>query len=637
MKRKKFPIWIIIILLLFLLIAGGIFAVRVANEKKKDKGDIIVKDNVHTITEGSEFENALSDVSENQLVFDKNLKYKKGDIIVAGITDEARDGFIRKVVKVEKKGNKYIVETEPAFLTDVFEKAHIVRRIRLTEDGAEEDNRSAPQAEARNRSDTFQNVSTAEKNDNYSVMNLSYTENKEGEDKDLGAAFYASFEENINDITTISGEAGFNIWLELKLDIENKEIVFGLVAKNETGAKMELICSQEMEREIERTVFQKRLPRYQFEVSGVPIVLTNEIETVLGAGAEMEGSVGISFDVASQNAYGFVYDSKKRKVSEIKEDKSDTSGLDWNTSLQVTGTGTADVSLHLITKLYGCTGVDMGIGVQGKATGEAKLSGKPDLGGYAGRLELSIAPKLEGTLVVEVPVIDGKLKQQELFEQELKPFWKEEWKSSHDWKSDLEWTGTGEKWKSYVTRYGEVNAVTCPTFQFDVPRGWDITTEEVDTDFTQAFDEHIVISNERGVTVSYYDCKDRVGGASRTMLKGSVTKVADSEFAPSYPAGTNTDFSGLGKFCVAKIEVNESLSIGLDSDYQKIDDITFYAVVPESYIGEREFVGQAGYIDEFSFEYPSPYAFIAESPNGGFTQKEEKQVVEILESFTEAK
>lgn len=163
MKRKKFPIWIIIILLLFLLIAGGIFAVRVANEKKKDKGDIIVKDNVHAITEGSEFENALSDVSENQLVFDKNLKYKKGDIIVAGITDEARDGFIRKVVKVEKKGNKYIVETKPAFLTDVFEKAHIVRRIRLTEDGAEEDNRSAPQAEARNRSDMFQNVSTAEK------------------------------------------------------------------------------------------------------------------------------------------------------------------------------------------------------------------------------------------------------------------------------------------------------------------------------------------------------------------------------------------------------------------------------------------------------------------------------------------
>ena len=635
MKRKKFPIWIMIILLLLLLIAGGIFAVKAVNEKKKDTGDVIVKDNVYTITEGNELEDALLDVTENQLVFNKNLKYKEGDVIVAGIIDETRDGFIRKVIKTEEKDDKYIVETEPAFLTDVFEKAHIVKTIRLTEEGVEEDNISAPQAEARNRSDTFQNVSKAEKNDNYSVMKLSHTENKEGEDKDLGAAFYTSFEENINDITTISGEAGFNIWLELKLDIENEEIVFGLVAKNETGAKMELICSQEMEREIERTVFQKRLPRYQFKVSGVPIVLTNEIETVLGAGAEMEGSVGTSFDVASQNAYGFVYDSRKGKVSEIKEDKSDTSGLDWTTSLQVTGTGTADVSLHLITKLYGCTGVDMGIGVQGKTTGEVKLSGKPDIGGYAGRLELSIAPKIEGTLVVEVPVIDDKLTEQELFEQELKPFWKEEWKSSHDWKSDLEWTGTGKKWKSYITRYGEVNAVTCPTFQFDIPRGWNITTEEVDTDMTGVFDEHVVITNERGATVSYYDCTGELGGDSRVMLKGKITKVADSNFIPSYVQAE--DFSNLGKFIVAKVEIVGELWMDSDSDYEEVDGATFYAVVPETYIGEREFVGQAGNIDEFSFDYPSPYAFIAEAPNGEFTQKEEKQVVEILESFTEAK
>ena len=634
MKRKKFPIWIMIILLLLLLIAWGIFAVKAVNEKKKDTGDVIVKDNVYTITEGNELEDALLDVTENQLVFNKNLKYKEGDVIVAGIIDETRDGFIRKVIKTEEKDDKYIVETEPAFLTDVFEKAHIVKTIRLTEEGVEEDNISAPQAEARNRSDTFQNVSKAEKNDNYSVMKLSHTENKEGEDKDLGAAFYTSFEENINDITTISGEAGFNIWLELKLDIENEEIVFGLVAKNETGAKMELICSQEMEREIERTVFQKRLPRYQFKVSGVPIVLTNEIETVLGAGAEMEGSVGTSFDVASQNAYGFVYDSRKGKVSEIKEDKSDTSGLDWTTSLQVTGTGTADVSLHLITKLYGCTGVDMGIGVQGKTTGEVKLSGKPDIGGYAGRLELSIAPKIEGTLVVEVPVIDDKLTEQELFEQELKPFWKEEWKSSHDWKSDLEWTGTGKKWKSYITRYGEVNAVTCPTFQFDIPRGWNITTEEVDTDMTGVFDEHVVITNERGATVSYYDCTGELGGDSRVMLKGKITKVADSNFIPSYVQAE--DFSNLGKFIVAKVEIVGELWMDSDSDYEEVDGATFYAVVPETYIGEREFVGQAGNIDEFSFDYPSPYAFIAEAPNGEFTQKEEKQVVEILESFTEA-
>lgn len=630
MKRKKFPIWIIIVIVLLISIAGVVVAVKNGNEKKKNTGDIIVKDNVYTITEGSEFEDALSDVSENQLVFDKNLKYKEGDVIVAGIIDEARDGFIRKVIKTEKKDNKYIVETEPAFLTDVFEKAHIVRKIRLTENGVKEDNVNEPQAEARYRSDTFQKVSTAEKNDNYSVMQLSNTENKEEEDKDLGASFYTSFEENINDITTISGEAGFNIWLELKLDIENGEIIFGLVAKNETGAKMQLMCSEEMEQAIERVVFQKRLPRYQFEVSGVPIVLTNEIETVLGAGAEMEGSVGIGFDASSQNAYGFVYDSRKGKVSEIKENKSDTSGVQWNTNLQVTGTGTADVSLHLITKLYGCTGVDMGIGVQGKITGEAKLSAKPDIGGYAGRLELSIAPKVDGTLVVEVPVIDEKLTEQELFEKELKPFWTKEWKSSNEWKADLEWTGTGEKGKTYITRYGEVNTITYPAFQFDIPFGWEVTTEEVTTD-----EEIVTISNNRGVKITYSHLSipvgdETVGGSAVLMLRVEATKEAESSFEPGYVQAT--DHSGLGNFVVAKLKVTGELDMMNDTDFKDVDGKVSYAVIPESQLGVDEDV-RGPYCAEYGFNYSGGISFIAEAPEDGFTKKEEKQVVEILKSF----
>lgn len=631
MKRKKFPIGVILILLLLLLIAGGIFVVKIGNEKEKNTGDIIVKENVYTITEGDKAENALLDVSEDCLVFDEKFKYKEGDIIVAGIIDEAGDGFIRKVVKTEKQGDKYIVETEPAFLTDVFEKAHIVRTIRLTENGVKEENLNEPQTKLKNRSDTFQNaVSKGGNNDNYSVMQLSDVENKEEKDKDLGASFQTSFEENINEITTISGEAGFNIWLELTLDIKDGEIIFGIVAKNEMGSKLQLICSEEMEKEIERVVFQRRFPRYQFEVGGVPIVLTNEIETVLGAGAEMEGSVGIDFDVSSQNAYGFVYDSRNGKVSEIKEEKSDTGGLHWNTNLQVAGTGTADVSLHLITKLYGCTGVDMGIGVQGKATGEAKLSAKPDIGGYAGKLELSIAPKVDGTLVVEVPVIDEKLAEQELFEKELKPFWKEDWESSHNWKADLEWTGTGEKGKTYITRYGEVNVVTYPAFQFDIPYGWEVIAEEVTIN-----GETVTISNDRGVEVTYSHLSvpvgdEAVGGSAASMLRVEATKEAESSFKPGYVQAE--DQSDLGNFVVAKLKVTGELDMMNDTDFKDVDGKVSYAVIPESQLGVDDAVRNP-FCVEYGFNYSGGISFIAEAPEDGFTEKEVKQVVEILKSF----
>lgn len=629
MKRKNVLLGTVIAIVLILMISVVVVAVQNGNKKKKDTGEIIVKDHVYTITEGNEFENALSDVSENQLVFDKNLKYKKGDIIVAGIIDEARDGFIRKVIKTEKKDDRYIVETEPAFLTDVFEKAHVVKTIRLTENGVKESDENSPQVSSDNPSSALKKVSK-EENTDYSVMKLSDTDNEEEEDKDLGASFHTSFEEDINNITTIRGEAGFDIWLELELEIANGDIVFGIVAKNETGAELHLTCSEEMEKEIERVVFQKRLPRYEFKVSGIPIVLTNELETVLGAGAEMEGSIEIDFDVSSQNAYGFIYDSRKGKVSEIKEDNSDTNGLNWNTAVQVTGTGTADVSLHLITKLYGSTGVDMGIGVQGKATGEAKLSAKPDIGGYAGRLELAIAPKVDGTLVVEVPVIDEKLAEQELFEKELKPFWEEEWKSSHDWKADLEWSETGEKGKTYITRFGEVNAITYPAFQFDIPFGWEVTAEEVRSD-----GETVAISNNRGVTVTYSHLSVPVGdqatgGSAANMLRVEATEVAESSFKPGYVQAT--DHSDMGRFVVAKLKTTGELDMMNDSDFTEIDGRVAYAVIPESQLGIDEAVRNP-YFVEYGFNYSGGISLIAEAPEDGFTEREEKQVIEILQSF----
>ena len=127
---------------------------------------------------------------------------------------------------------------------------------------------------------------------------------------------------------------------------------------------------------------------------------------------------------------------------------------------------------------------------------------------------------------------------------------------------------------------------------------------------------------------------NRNGRSGVSMLQADITKADDSEFVPGFPDGTNTDFSTLGNFIVAKVHIIGELDMKRDSDFTPVDSgATFYAVVPESYLGTREFVGQAGNVDEFSFDYPTPYAFIAEAPDGTFTASEERDVVKILKSF----
>ena len=112
-----------------------LFGYHKLHNDKQPEGDIIVKENVKVIT--SKTDNVPIDVREDYLVFGEKPEYKKGDVIVSGITENSLEGYIRRVLKVDKKNNLYIVKTEPAVLTDVSEKAHIYKKIELTEDGSQ--------------------------------------------------------------------------------------------------------------------------------------------------------------------------------------------------------------------------------------------------------------------------------------------------------------------------------------------------------------------------------------------------------------------------------------------------------------------------------------------------------------------
>lgn len=183
---------------------------------------------------------------------------------------------------------------------------------------------------------------------------------------------------------------------------------------------------------------------------------------------------------------------------------------------------------------------------------------------------------------------------------------------------------------TYTTKFGEINAITYPTFAFDYPDNWTISQEEV----TQT-SETVTLTNERGITIKFSHiggvAEGQLGGGSGSyMRRVEVSKVADSNFVPGYVQAT--DYSSLGTFIVAELKVTGELDMQTDSDFTDVDGDISYAVIPESWIGTLDSVTGV-FEGEFAFWYSDYISLIASSPDGEFSEAESQEVIEILSSF----
>ena len=179
---------------------------------------------------------------------------------------------------------------------------------------------------------------------------------------------------------------------------------------------------------------------------------------------------------------------------------------------------------------------------------------------------------------------------------------------------------------TYTTKYGIINAITCPTFKFDYPDNWMITEEHFDPG--NGIIEEVVLEDQRGAQIIYMHYTE-LGNGGNTMISGETRKVAESKFVPSYPAGTDTDMSYLGAFAVARV------CYGNTDEETNYDD---YGVIPEKNLGSFEDVmGSDGIYELLSFEYPrAKYCFVANPPLDGWTEQEREEMIGILASFRSA-
>lgn len=181
---------------------------------------------------------------------------------------------------------------------------------------------------------------------------------------------------------------------------------------------------------------------------------------------------------------------------------------------------------------------------------------------------------------------------------------------------------------TYTTRFGEVNLVTYPSFSFNYPDGWTITSEEVSSS-----SEEVILTNESGITITYWHFGEmrELTGAIRNINSVDVTRVADANFIPGYVQAT--DYSDLGRFMVAKLKITEECDLSGDGESVKVENGRVrYALLPENETGEQEECCIAG-LPTFSFWYGGHISLIANAPKGKFTEQEEKEVIAILASF----
>lgn len=637
MKKTKIILIILCIILVGVLLATSIFLIRNHNEAD-DNNKIIVKDNVNIITTKDELQPL--DVTDDSIIFNYDPGYEVGDIVVAGIIDAAPNGFIRRITDVSIESEDYCYATEYAVLTEVFEEAHIIKTFAVTDEEVRDVEEIDNNVMSLNLSSTaddaiVQSLVYAE-NKNVNVIQTSETKIKPSEN---GLGVVVELSENVGENLEISGQVEVNTYFELKIDIEDGEIEFGMAIHTDTSGELFVGIQEELfnkddkdnfNGEYEKEIISKALPNIQFAIGPVPVVITNDFELSAEISAQLEGQIGTTVGVDAQRVSGFEYSSKTNEVKEINEKEYLSDGMGWKTEASASGSLEAGIYAHLVTKLYGSSGTDLAVGIAGDLSGKlaAGIDDKFEPIVY-GKLSLSIGPKASGKIVVTTPVIDYELLETEILKVTLPAFWEKEWETPGPTEDNSETGNTVISYTTYKTKFADANHLTAPSFEFVYPSDWKVTKDEVAVNNpSHPIEEWVEIESDK-VIITYMSTTSELGGNGRNWIEGDAIEVAESSFVPGYVQAT--DYSFLGEFVVAKI--HETNYTQLDTNYQADLDNYRYAVIPKTELGT---IGYAGVKDGLSFNYGGrthQYLFMIDYDNEKCSQEDIAEIIQILQSF----
>lgn len=340
---------------------------------------------------------------------------------------------------------------------------------------------------------------------------------------------------------------------------------------------------------------------------------------------------------------------KLRKVQESDADISTEAALDVDFG--------ADLSASL--DAFGFEIIDAGVKAGGNLTASASISGecqetKEDgekVRKYQEKLSLNAdlyTPIItlylggEDTLLAKVGISgswdivtkENGAKKISLLDREW-VFWEDTVMLDENGEPVPSWNGIKLN-HTYFTRFGKITDSPELTFAFDYPDGWEITEETV-----SQTNETVELSNSRGATVKYslYSgiTDDVINGgytygSQASMREVEITKAADSSFIPGNIQ--DTDYSDLGQFAVTEVRTLSVYDYAAGDMRPVESNSVQYAVLPEKSYSDGSMSWLQG-LDEaaLAFYYGGGVSLIAHTPEGQFTEQEEKEAIAILSSF----
>lgn len=190
---------------------------------------------------------------------------------------------------------------------------------------------------------------------------------------------------------------------------------------------------------------------------------------------------------------------------------------------------------------------------------------------------------------------------------------------------------------TYYTKYKEITGSDRPAFCFDYPDNWAVTREEVVKDgegdpYMDYYGEIIELTNDRGVRIVYTQYKISPGVAASGSAYSYVVEY-EVEKVNSPVNILSSEELMVGKINERSGGISYALLLRNKAGLQKTDLPGYYDMCSFYYPASDSYKIESPDGVEYAI---NPYTFIAESPDGKFTEEEEIEVTAILSSFRAA-